>query len=279
MGDISWLQALILGIVQGLTEFLPISSSGHLAIMEAVMGLKGDNLTFAIAVHAATVLSTLTVFGLEIWKLILGFFKLQWDEDKKFVWNDEKHYVFKLLLSMIPVAIVGVLFKDYVENIFNSDDLLLWVACMLAVTAALLLISHYAKYLHKRNISYNDALLIGIAQAIAAIFPGLSRSGATISTGLILGNKKERVAQFSFLMVIIPVLGEAFLDLKEGNFSFAHSGISTSSLLIGFFSAYIFGTIACKWMLELVKKGKLIYFAYYCIAVALIIFGFLVVQS
>jgi len=266
MGDITWLQALILGIIQGLTEFLPISSSGHLAIAEALMGLNSDNLTFAIAVHAATVLSILTVFGLEIWKLIQGLFKFQW--------NDETQYIVKLLISMIPVAIVGVFLKDYVENIFNSYYVLIWVAFMLLLTGALLMLSFYAKYHRRRDVTFSDALIIGIAQGIAAVFPGLSRSGATISTGIIIGNKRDKVAQFSFLMVIIPVLGEAFLDLKKGNFSFDQSGISTSSLIIGFLSAYIFGTIACKWMLDIVKKGKLIYFAYYCIAVGLFILGF-----
>jgi len=267
MGDISWLQALILGIIQGLTEFLPISSSGHLAIAQAIMGIQGDNLTFAIAVHAATVLSILTVFGLEIWKLIQGLFKFQWNEETK--------YIFKLALSMIPVVIVGLFFKSYVESIFDNDYVLVWVAFMLLITAVLLVISYYVKPRRRRDITFNDAFIIGIAQAVAAFFPGLSRSGATISTGIILGNKKDKVAQFSFLMVIIPVLGEAFLDLKKGSFSFAQSGISTTSLLIGFLAAYIFGTIACKWMLDIVRKGKLIYFAYYCFAVALIIIGFI----
>jgi undecaprenyl-diphosphatase len=267
MGDISWLQALILGIIQGLTEFLPISSSGHLAIAEVIMGINSDNLTFAIAVHAATVLSTITVFGYEIWKLIQGLFKFQW--------NDETQYISKLLLSMIPVLIVGLFLKNYVEDIFNSrSSLLILVGCMLLLTAVLLLFSHYAKPRNKPDISFKDAFIIGIAQSIAAIFPGLSRSGTTISTGIILGNKKNKIAQFSFLMVIIPVLGEAFLDLKKGHFSIAQSGISTSSLLIGFLAAYIFGTIACKWMLDIIRKGKLIYFAYYCIAVGLIVLGF-----
>jgi undecaprenyl-diphosphatase len=259
MGDMSWLQALILGIIQGLTEFLPISSSGHLVIMQAVMGVESENLTFAIAVHAATVLSIITVFGLEIWKLIQGLFKFQW--------NDETQYISKLLLSMIPVGIVGLFFKDYVEAIFGSG--LILVGCMLFVTAILLIFSYYAKPREKTGITFKDAMIIGIAQAIA-IFPGLSRSGATISTGILLGNKKENVTRFSFLMVIAPILGEALLDLLKGNFSLEQSGISTSSLLIGFLAAYISGTIACRWMLAIVKKGKLIYFAYYCIAAALI---------
>jgi len=262
MGDISWLQALILGIIQGLTEFLPISSSGHLAIFEKIMGFEGENLTFAIAVHAATVLSIITVFGYEIWKLLQGLFK--------FKWNDETQYISKLLLSMIPVAIVGVCFKKQVEEIFGEG--LILVGCMLLLTAALLIFSYYAKSREKSDISFKDAIIIGIAQAIA-IFPGLSRSGTTISTGILLGNKKENVTRFSFLMVIIPILGEAFLDLTKGHFSLSQSGISTGALIVGFLAAYVFGTIACKWMLSIVRKGKLIYFAYYCIAIGLITIG------
>jgi len=259
----SWLQAFILGIIQGLTEFLPVSSSGHLAIFGKIMGLEGENLTFAIVVHAATVLSILTVFGFEIWKLLQGLFKFQW--------NAETQYISKLLISLIPVGIVGVFLKHYVEDIFDSNDVLIWVGVMLLLTAALLMFSYYAKPRNKKEISFMDVITIGIAQAIAAIFPGLSRSGTTISTGIILGNNKEKVTQFSFLMVIIPVLGEALLDLMKGNFSPKQSGISTIALIIGFLTAYVAGTFACKWMLAIVKKGKLIYFAYYCIAVALIV--------
>ena len=171
---------------------------------------------------------------------------------------------------MIPVGIVGVFFKDYVEAIFGSG--LALVGCMLLVTAALLLFSYYTKPRHKTNLTFKDAFIIGIAQAIA-VFPGLSRSGATISTGILLGNNKESVTRFSFLMVIVPILGEAFLDLLKGGFSLAQSGISTSSLLTGFVAAYLSGAVACKWMLEIVKKGKLIYFAYYCIVVAFIVIG------
>ena len=263
-----WLQALLLGIIQGLTEFLPISSSGHLVIFERILGFEGDNLTFAIAVHAATVLSIITVFGYEILKLIKGMFKFQW--------NDETKYISKLLLSMIPVAIVGVFCKDYVDAIFGSG--LILVGIMLLLTAAFLMFSHYVKPREKQNISFKDAFIIGIAQAVA-IFPGLSRSGTTIATGLLLGNKKENVTRFSFLMLIIPVLGQATLDLMRGGFSITQSGISTSSLIIGFLAAYIFGTIACKWMLSIVRKGKLIYFAYYCIVIALIIIGFSIYNS
>ena len=177
---------------------------------------------------------------------------------------------------MIPVAIVGVFLKDYVEAIFGSG--LILVGFMLLMTASILLFSHYVKPHQKSEISFKDAFIIGIAQAIA-IFPGLSRSGTTIATGILLGNKKENVTRFSFLMLIIPVLGQAILDLLKGDFSISQSGIQTSSLIIGFLAAYIFGTIACKWMLNIVRKGKLIYFAYYCIVIALIIIGFSILNS
>lgn len=252
----SWIEALILGIVQGLTEFLPVSSSGHLTIGSALLGLSGEeNLTFAVAVHAATVLSTIVVLWKEVSILFRGFFS--------FKWNKETQMVCKILISMIPVGIVGLFFKDYVEAIFGSG--LLIVGCMLLLTAALLAFSYYAKPRQKEEISFKDALIIGIAQA-CAVLPGLSRSGSTIATGLLLGDKKEQVAKFSFLMVIIPILGEAFLDLMKGGFSADESGISTGVLLTGFVAAFVSGTIACRWMINLVKNGKLVYFAYYCVA-------------
>ncbi|MDH6342213.1 undecaprenyl-diphosphatase [Parabacteroides sp. PFB2-12] len=256
----SWLEALILGIVQGLTEFLPVSSSGHLTIGSALFGMSGEeNLTFAIAVHTATVLSTIVVLWSEVSGLFKGFFR--------FKWNEETQMVCKILLSMIPVGIVGVFFKDYVEGFFGSGILL--VGCMLLVTATLLAFSYYAKPRQKEEISFKDAFIIGLGQAVA-VLPGLSRSGTTIATGLLLGNKKEQVAKFSFLMVLIPILGEAFLDLMKGGFSPAASGISYTALIVGFLAAFITGTIACKWMINLVKKGKLIYFAYYCAVVGAI---------
>lgn len=255
----SWIEALILGLVQGLTEFLPVSSSGHLTIGSALLGVSGEeNLTFAVAVHAATVLSTIVVLRKEVSILFRGLFS--------FKWNKETQMVAKILLSMIPVGIVGLFFKDYVEEIFGSG--LLIVGCMLLVTAALLAFSYYAKPQPKEEISFKDAFIIGIAQA-CAVLPGLSRSGSTIATGLLLGDKKEQVAKFSFLMVIIPILGEAFLDLMKGGFSASESGISTVSLLTGFVAAFVSGTIACRWMINLVKKGKLIYFAYYCVVAGL----------
>jgi undecaprenyl-diphosphatase len=259
-------QALILGIIQGLTEYLPVSSSGHLAIGGTLFGLNGEeNLNFTIVVHAATVLSTIVVLWKEIVNLSQGLFKFQW--------NKETSYVSKILISMIPAGIVGVFFKDYVEAIFGSG--LLLVGCMLLLTAALLLFSYYVKPSKKSTISFRDAFIIGIAQA-AAVLPGLSRSGTTISTGLLLGKKKSSIAQFSFLMVIIPVLGEAILDLIKGDF--ATSGISPLALFVGFLAAFISGMIACKWMLNLVKKGKLIYFAYYCIVVGLIVIAYTLIE-
>lgn len=260
MEEISWWQALILGVIQGLTEYLPVSSSGHLTIFGTLFGMNGEeNLTFAIAVHAATVLSTIVVLYKEIGQLIAGFFS--------FKWNEETQYVFKIFISMIPVGIVGLFFKDYVEALFGSG--LMIVGCMLLLTAALLIFSYYFKPRQKEKISFKDALIIGLSQA-CAIVPGLSRSGTTISTGLMLGNKKESIAKFSFLMVIIPILGEAILDLLKGGFSPSGSGISAHALAIGFMAAFVSGTIACKWMLNIVKKGKLIYFAYYCIVAGIV---------
>lgn len=252
----SWIEALILGILQGLTEYLPVSSSGHLAIGSALFGIEGeDNLTFTIVVHVATVLSTLVILWKEINWIFRGLFKFQM--------NEETRYVVNIIISMIPIGIIGVFFKDYVEDIFGSG--LLVVGCMLLITALLLTYSYYAKSRPKEKISMKDAFIIGLAQA-CAVLPGLSRSGSTIATGLILGNKKESLAQFSFLMVIPPILGEALLDgmkiVKDA--SMAGAEISTLSLIVGFLAAFISGCIACKWMINIVKKGKLIYFGIYC---------------
>ena len=250
-----WLQALILGLVQGLTEYLPVSSSGHLAIGSYLFGIEGEeNLTFTVAVHVATVLSTLVILWKEIDWIFRGLFKMQL--------NDETRYVINIIISMIPVGIVGVFFKDAVENIFGSG--LLIVGCMLLLTAMLLTFSYYAKPRQKEKISLRDAFIIGIAQA-CAVMPGLSRSGSTIATGLLLGNKKEKLAQFSFLMVIPPILGEALLDiLKAVKGEELFGGIDTMPLIIGFLAAFISGCLACQWMINVVKKGKLIYFGIYC---------------
>lgn len=251
-----WFEALILGVLQGLTEYLPVSSSGHLAIGSALFGIQGeDNLTFTIAVHVATVLSTLVILWKEISWIFRGLFK--------FEMNAETKYVINILVSMIPIGIVGVFFKDYVEEIFGSG--LLIVGCMLLLTALLLTFSYYAKPRLKENISMKDAFIIGLAQA-CAVMPGLSRSGTTIATGLLLGDNKAKLAQFSFLMVIPPILGEALLDgmkIVKGAAA-STSDISVLSLVVGFLAAFISGCVACKWMINIVKKGKLIYFAIYC---------------
>lgn len=255
----TWLEALVLGVIQGLTEFLPVSSSGHLQIFSAIFGVQGEeNLTFAVAVHAATVCSTIVVLRKEIWDLLQGLFR--------FTWNEETVYIAKIVLSMIPVAIVGVFFKDRVEALFGSGLMVVGVA--LLVTACLLAFAYYARPRAKTTISFRDAFIIGIAQA-CAVLPGLSRSGSTIATGILLGNNKERVAKFSFLMVLVPILGEAFLDLMKGDFTQGESGISMLSLSVGFLAAFVSGFLACSWMLNLVKKGKLIWFAVYCLVVGL----------
>ncbi len=251
----NWFEALVLGLIQGLTEYLPVSSSGHLAIGSALFGVNGeDNLTFTIVVHIATVLSTLVILWKEIDWIVKGVLK--------FKMNDETKYFLNIVVSMIPVGIVGVFFKDKVEEVFGSG--LLIVGIMLLVTAVLLTFSYYAKPRQKDKISIKDAFIIGIAQAVA-VMPGLSRSGSTIATGLLLGNKKEKLAQFSFLMVIPPILGEALLDVLKGmKGEEAFGGIDTMPLLIGFVAAFISGCFACKWMINIVKKGKLVYFGIYC---------------
>ncbi len=286
-----WIQALILGIVQGLTEYLPVSSSGHLTIGSALFGVDGEaNLSFNIAVHVATVLSTCCI----LWKEIVWIFK----DLFKFKWNEGTRYAFNILISMIPIGIVGVLLKDKVEAIFNPEtsanifgNSLFIVGCCLMLTALLLTFSYFAKPRQKENVSPWHAFVIGIAQA-CAVLPGLSRSGSTIATGLLLGNKKERLAQFSFLMVIPPILGEALLDAKdlispptEGFFSHithmvtqsigieasAPTTIGTFPLIVGFLAAFVVGCLACKWMINIVKKGKLIWFAIYCAMVSLLV--------
>lgn len=255
----TWFEALILGLVQGLTEYLPVSSSGHLAIGSALFGIDSEaNLSFTIIVHIATVFSTLVILWKEISWIFKGVFK--------FRMNDETRYLLNIVVSMIPVGIVGVFFRDYVENIFGSG--LLIVGLMLLLTALLLTFSYYAHPRQKETISLKDAFIIGLAQA-CAVMPGLSRSGTTIATGLLLGNKKENLAQFSFLMVIPPILGEALLDvikMVQGH-SIAND-IPATTLLIGFLAAFLSGCVACKWMINLVKRGKLIYFAIYCVAAA-----------
>ena len=251
-----WIQALILGLVQGLTEYLPVSSSGHLTILSNFFGIDGDdNLQFTVAVHVATVLSTLVVLWKEIDWILMGLFK--------FKMNDETKYALNILVSMIPVGIVGVFFKDKVEEAFGAG--LLIVGVMLIVTSILLIFSYYAKPRVKEHISLWDAFVIGVAQA-CAVLPGLSRSGSTIATGLMLGDKKEKLAQFSFLMVIPPILGEALLDVLKAmkGDEVVNESIGIFPMIIGFVAAFLSGCFACKLMINLVKKGKLVYFGIYC---------------
>ncbi|HOE04274.1 MAG TPA: undecaprenyl-diphosphate phosphatase [Bacteroidales bacterium] len=260
----NWYEALILGIIQGLTEFLPVSSSGHLEIGKALFGISGsENLNFSIVVHGATVLSTILVLRHEILKLLTGLFK--------FRMNEETIYVLKIAISMIPVLLVGILFKDIIKTLFDGSAM--WfIGAMLLVTALLLWLTTIIKPKEK-PLTYWRALLIGVAQAIAVV-PGISRSGATIATGLMLGTRKEEVAKFSFLMVLIPILGENFLDLMSGSFS-NNASLPVSSLLIGFIAAFVTGWFACSFMLRIVKRGKLIWFAIYCTLVGILTILFL----
>ena len=259
----SWFQALLLGLIQGLTEFLPVSSSGHLMIGRELLGLDvPENLVFEVTVHCATVLSTIIVFRKQIGKLLAGLFK--------FKYNDETDYILKICVSMIPVFVIGMFFKDYVESLFSSFII---VGFALLATALLLFLSE--KITAKRNtvrseerngISYKQAFIVGLGQAVAVI-PGLSRSGTTIATGLLCGVRKDTVAQFSFLMVLVPVLGEAFLDVIGSDFGAA--SIGAGALLAGFAAAFVSGLFACKAMIAVVKKAGLKWFALYCAIVGI----------
>jgi len=253
----SVIEAFVLGLIQGLTEFLPVSSSGHLEIAQALFGIKGgNNLKFDLVLHSATVLSTLIVFRKEITELFLGLFKFKWDDNNK--------YISMLVLSAIPAAIAGVLFEKEIESMFTGK--LIFVGSMLLLTALLLSIANYARK-GTRKIGFIDSLIIGIAQMIA-IIPGISRSGATIATGLIIGNDKSNLAKFSFLMVMIPILGAISLKLISGDLATTES-VGILPILVGFATAFISGLLACKWMISIVRKGKLIYFAIYCAAIGL----------
>lgn len=270
-----WLDAFILGLVQGLAEYLPVSSSGHLQIFREILGIDLPNdvsLQFDIILHAATVLSTIVILWPLFRKLCVSFFSFKRDND---FW-----YVCKILVSCIPIAIVGFVLKDYVEDSFNN---LLVVGICLCVTAALLCFAHFSDRTggrmvspeKGRDIGWWDSFIIGCAQALA-VLPGLSRSGTTIATGILIGDKRSKVAAFSFLMVIIPILGEALLDLyklvggAEAGDPTQPAQITTMTLLIGFFTAFIVGCAACRWMLSLVRRGKLVWFAVYCVAVGVI---------
>lgn len=249
----SILEAIVLGMIQGLTEFLPVSSSGHLELANYLFGIEEpNNMQFTIAVHAATVLSTIVVFARELLRLFKGLFK--------FKMNDETVFVLNLVISMVPIGFVGLMFGDQVEALFTSNIRL--VGAMLIVTAALLTFAHYAKP-RTKPVTPKSAFIIGLAQALAVI-PGLSRSGSTISTGLMLGVKREEVSKFSFLMVLVPVLGANLLELVKMP---AGESMPGGILLAGFIAAFVTGTFACRWMIKLVNRGKLVWFAVYCVVV------------
>lgn len=250
------LEALILGVIQGLTEFLPVSSSGHIELGKAILGVDvGEDLTFTLVVHGATVLSTIFVFWKDILALLTGIFSPGW--------NPEKAFASQIAISMIPVLIIGLFFRDAVEAFFTGNVLL--VGSMLILTGLLLAFAWKAPS-RGGKLTWMSALLIGISQAIAVI-PGLSRSGATISTALILGIDREQAARFSFLMVLVPIIGANILDMKDMGSS---SSVGTTPLLIGFIAAFVTGVLACRLMVGIVKRGQLLWFALYCVAAGML---------
>ncbi len=275
-----WFEGIILGLVQGLTEFLPVSSSGHLMIAREILGIELPDdkafLSFEIIVHAATVLATIVVFRTRIWDLLKGLFR--------FRYNDQTDYILKIGVSMIPIFIVGMFFKDYVTALFDG---LFVVGCALLVTAVLLYLSDVLsagkaavqagegeiQSAQRNGISYWQAFVVGLAQSVAVI-PGLSRSGSTIATGLLCGVRRDAMAQFSFLMVLVPILGEAFLDLLKGGFADSALSIGAMPLLGGFVAAFLSGLFACRVMIALVKKASLKWFALYCAAAGVFVLIF-----
>ncbi len=258
------LKALLLGILQGLTEFLPVSSSGHIELGKVLLNYDpGDNeyeLLFTVILHFATVLSTMIVFRKDIIEILGGLFR--------FNWNEETQFAAKILLSMVPVGLIGLFFEEYVESFFNGNILL--VGCMLILTGILLYLTKYAEGLRNKGhkVGFKDAAIIGVAQAIS-VLPGISRSGSTIATGLLLGVDKTKIARFSFLMVLPPIIGATLLKVKD-LVEAPPANFDVMPLLVGFIAAFISGLIACTWMIELVKRGKLVYFAIYCFIVGTI---------
>ena len=253
------IDAIILGIIQGLTEFLPVSSSGHLELGKAILGddsLPQESLLFTVVLHFATALSTIVVFRKDVLDIFKGLLK--------FTWNDETKFSLKIIISMIPAALIGLFFEKELEQLFGGNIIL--VGFMLIITALLLYLAGKAKNTEK-PVSYSNAFVIGISQAIAML-PGISRSGATISTSVLLGNDKSRAARFSFLMVVPLILGKIAKDIFSGDLSYESAQMKTLS--IGFVAAFISGIIACTWMIKIVKKSKLSYFAIYCFIVGII---------
>lgn len=252
----SYLEAIILGIIQGLTEFLPVSSSGHLELAKVIFGDKSlpqESLTFTVILHFATALSTMVVFRKDILDIVKGLFK--------FKWNDESIFSLKIIISMIPAVLIGLMFEKELESFFNGNILL--VGFMLLITALLLLLADKAKNTNK-NVSFKNSFIIGVSQAIAML-PGISRSGATISTSVLLGADRTKAARFSFLMVVPLIFGKVAKDIYSGGISFQSDQIG--SMGVGFIAAFISGLIACNWMISLVKNSKLYYFAIYCFVI------------
>ncbi|MGB1041995.1 MAG: undecaprenyl-diphosphate phosphatase [Tenacibaculum sp.] len=253
------LEAIILGIIQGLTEFLPVSSSGHLELAKTILGdnsVPEESLTFTVVLHFATALSTLVVFRKEVFEILKGLFQ--------FKWNDEMKFSLKIIISMIPAVIIGLLFEEQLESFFGGK--ILFVGVMLLITALLLLLADKAKNTNK-EVSFSNSLIIGISQAIAML-PGISRSGATISTSVLLGIDRTKAARFSFLMVVPLIFGKIAKDLLSGDINFQSSDIMPISA--GFIAAFVAGLVACNWMIALVKKSKLSYFSIYCAIVGVI---------
>lgn len=247
-------ESIVLGILQGLTEFLPVSSSGHLELANYLFGIEEpSNLTFTMALHFGTVMSTIVVFRSEIGRLLKGFFR--------FRMNDEMIFVINILISLLPVLFVGLMFKDSIEGLFTSN--LTLVGAMLIVTAAVLVFAQRAKP-KQRPVTPKSAFVMGLAQAVA-VLPGLSRSGMTISAGLMQGVKREEVSKFSFLMVLIPVIGMNMLELFRGGFT--GEAVGGVNIAAGFLTAFVTGMLACRWMIRLVNRGRLMWFAVYCCAV------------
>lgn len=253
------IDAIILGIIQGLTEFLPVSSSGHLELGKAILGdnsMPEESLMFTVVLHFATALSTIVIFRKDIWSILKGILT--------FTWNEDLQFALKIAISMIPAVFVGLLFEEQLEQLFDGNILL--VGCMLIITAALLFLADKAKDTNKK-VSFGNAFIIGISQAIAML-PGISRSGATISTSVLLGNDKSKAARFSFLMVVPLIFGKIAKDILGGDLTYNSDNFTP--IIIGFIAAFVSGMIACTWMISLVRKSKLSYFSIYCGIVGII---------
>ena len=255
----SWLEALILGLLQGLTEFLPVSSSGHLELGGVLFGLEDphDFFTFNIIVHGATFLSVVVVFWRDIVSLVTNFFR--------FKWNPEMKFVLLLLASAVPTAIVGLLFEEKIESIFEGR--VVFIGFMLLITATLLFLTRFVPK-NNKDVTLKSALIIGVAQTLA-ILPGISRSGATISTALFFGIERSKAIRFSFLMVLIPIFGANFLKILSASEQATNASMNVAPMIIGAIAAFTAGVVACKWMLTIVRRGKIEYFSIYCLIIGI----------